>query len=566
MKFEKNYDEVEQSVFKQLNLSEGSESFARRVVTRDVDAYMNIKIAKGGKGKTRHISAPLIELAKIQRSILEELENIVQNPPRGKRLVHPAAHAYKKFRSSTSAASVHLGMKWGVKVDLQKFYDNITEQHVHRAFERAGLKDQAYFWTKLCTRVPANWPEGLPPKYRRFQRAFTMPISNYLYDSNDRWFAQLLPRQILANQIRKQPDQSDSPSEPVVRLLPPKRVQRIFLQNSTGRVGILDLANLETQLLFERVKAIFGIAPDPDKNREFIKLIQSSRKKWREHILSTYEDRVALGHMNGDERQKHYSVRPKQYRLHSKIGYLPQGSPASGIISNMVMAQFDEVISEFCRSNSLRYTRYSDDIVISSMQDNFSRDRALKIVAFIQKLSEFNGFSLNKEKTRIMTPGSRKYVLGVLVDGSSLRLGKHERERIERMIYQIAKFGDFWSDRAPSIHMLSESHTLPGKRLGTYNHPGTPSDPLASLLGWLSYCKTADLEFLKRIHLSLQTQSWKFSNPIHEEVISTHVSRLLEFLAKRTGTSDDANGAPQGAHWNAPLTGTSETESNEGGS
>lgn len=558
MKFQKSYEEVESSVFKQLKISNETAPFARSVITRNIDAYMNLKVLKGGKGKTRQISAPFVDLATIQKTILEELEKVVQQPPKGKRLVHPAAHAYRKYRSHTSAASVHLGMQWGVKMDLQKFYDHITEEHVHRVFKRAGLEDQAYFWTKLCTRVPANWPEGLPAKYKRYQRTFTKPIPGYLYDVRDRWFAELLPNEIIAKRVSKQSMKGQRSSMPVFRLLPPKRIQRIFLRISSRRVRILDLTNLEVQLLFERIKHIFGVSSVPNKNREINKLIQTSRKKWRVHILEKYQDRVAFGHSTGDVRQKYYSVRPEQYRLRTKIGYLPQGSPASGIISNLVMAQFDQVIFEFCKSNQLKYTRYSDDIVISSLQDNYSRDRALKIVAFVQKLSELNGFSLNKDKTRIMTPGSRKYVLGVLVDGPLLRLGKHERERIERMIYQIAKFGDFWSDKPSSLHLLNQSHGLPGKRLGTYNSPKTPSEPLASLLGWLSYCKTADIQFLRKINRSLESSKWNFINPLHKDAVSEHTSQLLGLVTKPTGVSPPSIDSGAGAHWNSPLTESSE--------
>ena len=560
MNFEKLYDEVERALFKRLKISKSSESFARSVITRDVDAYMNLKISKGGKGKTRQISAPFIELSKIQKAILEMLEDLVETPPKGKRLIHPAAHAYRKYHSHTSAAAVHLGMKWGVKVDLQRFYDHITEEHVYRALEDAGLEDEAYFLSKLCTRVPYNWPEGLPQKYTRLQRALSKPVPDYVYDPRDRWFAELLPNRILASRIRKR----SAPKEPsvgtVFRILPPKKIHRIFLHIATGRVKILDLKNLEVQLLFERLKNVFGFIRNDEKKREFNELLKSSRKRWRTHIIEKYEDRFAFSHAYGDERQRYYAVRPEQYRMRTKVGYLPQGSPASGLISNLVMAKFDEVMFEFCVSNNFRYTRYSDDIVVSSKDGNFSRDRALKIVAFIQKLSEFNGFSLNKDKTRIMTPGSRKYVLGVLVDGPSLRLGKHERERIERMIYQIAKFGDFWSDKPPSMHLLNQSHSLPGKRVGTYDYPRIPSEPLASLLGWLSYCKAADLAFLKKIHSVIESEKWKFVDENHRQIILTLTSQLLKSQSDKASINVGTDTPTAGAHWNSSLTGSSEIE------
>jgi hypothetical protein len=555
LRLEQYYDEVEQRVFEQLKVSADSLYLVRQAITRDTDPYMNIKISKGGQGKTRIISAPFIELSKIQKTILEELEKVVQSPPHGKPLIQTSAHAYRKRRSHTTAAAVHLGMKWGVKVDLQRFYDHITEEHVYRALKKAGVGESAYFWTKLCTRVPANWPEGLPAKYRRYQRTLFRPIPNFIYDIRDRWFTELLPNQIMAQRVRRSSSNSKVTLSRFFRVLPPKRIQRIIPALLSGKIPTPDLSGLEVELLFDRVKNLFKGEADPKKAAEFNRIIKLSRKRWREHLIDLYEDPLSFEFMTGDTRQKHYAVRPEQYRMRTKIGYLPQGSPVSGLISNMVMSEFDTVMYEFCSSNNLRYTRYSDDIVVSSTEGNFSRERSLKIISFIQKLSEFNGFSLNKEKTRILTPGSRKYVLGVLVDGENLRLGKHERENIEKAIYQIAKFGDFWSDKEPSTHLLNYSHTLPGKRLGSYSNPRTPSDPLSSLLGWLSYCKAADMEFLKKIDDQLKANKWEFTNPLQFAVISTHTSKLLKLKPKLPKAQGDLGvNKPVGPHWNSPLT------------
>ena len=44
------------------------------------------------------------------------------------------------------------------------------------------------------------------------------------------------------------------------------------------------------------------------------------------------------------------------------------GSVASPIISNCVMYEFDIRMSKLLESNKMNYTRYADDIVISSNQ------------------------------------------------------------------------------------------------------------------------------------------------------------------------------------------------------
>ena len=46
-------------------------------------------------------------------------------------------------------------------------------------------------------------------------------------------------------------------------------------------------------------------------------------------------------------------------------GELPQGSPCSPHIANMVLYQFDQWLSYKCSRKGLSYTRYADDVTIS---------------------------------------------------------------------------------------------------------------------------------------------------------------------------------------------------------
>lgn len=53
-------------------------------------------------------------------------------------------------------------------------------------------------------------------------------------------------------------------------------------------------------------------------------------------------------------------------KLCTKDGKLVQGSPLSGEIANLVFFQDEPKFAEYCKENGLRYTRYYDDIHISS--------------------------------------------------------------------------------------------------------------------------------------------------------------------------------------------------------
>ena len=47
-------------------------------------------------------------------------------------------------------------------------------------------------------------------------------------------------------------------------------------------------------------------------------------------------------------------------------GYLPQGAPTSPYLSNLILRDFDKKIQQICSSLNYTYTRYADDITISS--------------------------------------------------------------------------------------------------------------------------------------------------------------------------------------------------------
>lgn len=123
-----------------------------------------------------------------------------------------------------------------------------------------------------------------------------------------------------------------------------------------------------------------------------------------------------------------------------RVGHLPQGAPTSPMISNLVMRDLDAKITTVATANGLIYTRYSDDITLST-RSNFCRERAAKVVSEISAMLRRNGFYLNRRKTSIIPPSARKIVLGLNVDGAFPRLSREFRDRLRQHIYYIEKVG-----------------------------------------------------------------------------------------------------------------------------
>lgn len=148
------------------------------------------------------------------------------------------------------------------------------------------------------------------------------------------------------------------------------------------------------------------------------------------------------------------------------LGRLPQGAPTSGAVANLITRGLDSGLTQIARAEGLTYTRYADDMFLSSGTDR-GRDYAKKLIASVSQVAADAGFQINPAKTRVASKGSRIAVLGLHVDGDSLRLPKTMRKRIDGHLRALVDFG-------------IESHT---RHLGYEN----PDYLLAQIEGLLSY-------------------------------------------------------------------------------
>lgn len=115
-------------------------------------------------------------------------------------------------------------------------------------------------------------------------------------------------------------------------------------------------------------------------------------------------------------------------------GSLPQGAPTSPTLSNMVMIDFDNNISNFTRDKKIRYTRYADDMTFSG---DFNPGQ---IISYVKRNLNPLGLKLNGDKTRTRKQGQRQEVTGIVVN-QQLQIAKSERKKIRQQMYYIKKYG-----------------------------------------------------------------------------------------------------------------------------
>lgn len=113
---------------------------------------------------------------------------------------------------------------------------------------------------------------------------------------------------------------------------------------------------------------------------------------------------------------------------------LPQGSPTSGYISNIVLRDFDCNIDAYCKDKNINYTRYSDDMTFSGDFD------IRKLIKYVNELLYKEGFRLNKSKIKVVLNTTRQQVTGIVVN-EKINLSKNYKRKIRQEVYYVLKYG-----------------------------------------------------------------------------------------------------------------------------
>ena len=143
--------------------------------------------------------------------------------------------------------------------------------------------------------------------------------------------------------------------------------------------------------------------------------------------LKDYFDEFNFGRVRGFFiSNKNFKLDPAVATVIAQIAChedkLPQGSPCSPVITNLITHSLDIRLASLAKKNSCTYTRYADDITISTREANFPSEIMSEIaggyVSGVKLESEIRraGFKINSLKTRIQYSDSRQDVTGLVVN------------------------------------------------------------------------------------------------------------------------------------------------------
>jgi RNA-directed DNA polymerase len=118
--------------------------------------------------------------------------------------------------------------------------------------------------------------------------------------------------------------------------------------------------------------------------------------------------------------------------------HLPQGSPASPAITNLLCRRLDKRLTAMADELGFTYTRYADDLTFSASGD--SLQNICNILRRTESIVLHEGLAINKQKTRILRKNRQQEVTGIVVN-EKLSISKKELKRFRATLFQIEKDG-----------------------------------------------------------------------------------------------------------------------------
>ncbi|OZI39581.1 ribonuclease H [Bordetella genomosp. 5] len=180
---------------------------------------------------------------------------------------------------------------------------------------------------------------------------------------------------------------------------------------------------------------------------------------------------------------------------------LPQGSPCSPIIANLVGNILDRRLIALAAKYGCTYTRYADDLTFSTNKKVFppriasrTTDHTWAAGEELLAVLQASRFSPNPQKTRMQYKTSRQEVTG-LIANKKVNVRSDYRKRVRAMVHRLFSTGSF---------NLPENPT-PGAGRTRDAEPGT----LNQLHGMLSFIDSVDQYNIQRSKLKLDQLSQK---------------------------------------------------------
>ncbi len=129
-------------------------------------------------------------------------------------------------------------------------------------------------------------------------------------------------------------------------------------------------------------------------------------------------------------------------RSDSGILRLSIGAPSSPFISNALMYRFDEDLAQYCLANSVIYTRYADDIALSTSVPGRLDEIFDYVLRLINDLEILN-LRLNESKTVNVSRKNHRVLTGLtLANNGGVSIGRRNKRLLRAAMHQLCTQGE----------------------------------------------------------------------------------------------------------------------------
>lgn len=135
---------------------------------------------------------------------------------------------------------------------------------------------------------------------------------------------------------------------------------------------------------------------------------------------------------------------------------LPQGSPCSPLIANLICRTLDAKVAKLARENRCYFTRYADDFYFSTNNSKFpssiiyKKDDSFVLGEDLREIFDQERFEVNESKVVILDKSQRQIVTGIVVN-EKLNVSRSYVREVRAMLYSWEKFGlekaqSYWTE------------------------------------------------------------------------------------------------------------------------
>lgn len=141
-----------------------------------------------------------------------------------------------------------------------------------------------------------------------------------------------------------------------------------------------------------------------------------------------------------------------KYFIHKGDRFLPQGSPASPAISNLIVYKLDKRLQGLALKLGFVYTRYADDLTFST--DHANEDHINKLLYFVKKVINDENFTVHPDKLHIMRNKHQQKVTGIVVN-EKLNVERQKLRKFRALLHNIEVNG--WQNQTwgKAFHLIN---------------------------------------------------------------------------------------------------------------